>query len=429
MTGATAKAALAVLLSVTSVTVVHSEDRFMFRPPIKAGILVPSDNIPTTPEEPVIRYNPSASLETLKLVRGTAVPANTKPKILDNFGDITISYASLPAGLDYDPATGQITGTPTVSGIFNLKLTLVGKYMGKTITSSSTSRVEIAEPASSTGLKIVQGGLQVKRNHNFKTRMEPVVTGRQSGTNISSEISFIYTGLPGNINTTYGSGNNFLSGIAMTNGTFNATVEVREKVMQWNGMAWLNIGNYSATTSFPVVVSDTPDASGRYFRITLGGKSAFFAHGSEIVVLDANNVNLSAAARARDEYLVATSLYASSETGLANGIIDVPKEVTFCGNAACTSMGSQTKATFILDMGQVVTPKRINMLSFAPLSSEGYSLFYEWIYDMYKATAQNIVVLERSVDGVNWDEVDINSNSSRTTVGANVRTQGSFLIQ
>jgi hypothetical protein len=430
MTGLTLKAALAVLLSVSSVAVANSADRFMFRPPIKAGVLVPAGTVPTTPEEPNVRYNPSASLETLKLVNGTAVPANTKPRILDNFGDITISYTNLPAGLNFDTTTGQISGTPTVSGIFNPKLTLVGKYMGKTVTSSSTSRIEIAEPASATGLKIVQGGLQVKRNHNFQTRMEPVVTGRQSGTGIVSTITFVYTGLPGTIKTTYGSGNNFLTGIALVNGTYNATVEVRETVQKLNASGgWMNVGTYSATTSFPVVVSDTPDSSGRYFRITLGGSGRSVSHGSEIVVLDQDNVNLSAAARARGEYLVATSFYTDSETGLANGIIDEPREVTFCGDAACSVAGAYTRATFIVDMGQVVTPKRIYMQSFAPLSSEGYPLFYSWIYDMYKATAVNIAVLERSTDGVTWDEVDITTNSSRTTVGANVRTQGSFFIQ
>lgn len=427
MTGLIGKTALAILLSVSSVSAAHSSDRFMFRPPFTAGVLVPASSLPTGPEEPEIPYNPSASLETLKLVKGTAVPANTKPRILDNFGEISISYTGLPAGLNFDTTTGQISGAPTVSGIFNPKLTLVGKYMGRTVTSSSTSRVEVAEPG--TSLKIKQGGLQVKRNHQFQTRIEPVVTGRQSGDNISSEITFVYTGLPGTIKMTYGSGNNLLSGIALTNGTYDATVEVREKVMRWDGLAWHTVGNYSATTSFPVVVTDTPDASGRFFRITLGGKNTFYAHGGEIVVLDVDSVNLSAAARARGEYLVATSLYASSETGLANGVIDTPKEVTFCGNAACTSVAPPAKATFILDMGEVVTPKRINMISFAPLSYEGYSLFYEWIYDMYKATSQNVAVLERSMDGVSWDEVDINTNASRTTVGSNVRTTGSFTIQ
>ncbi|TKC04262.1 Ig-like domain-containing protein [Pedobacter frigoris] len=72
-----------------------------------------------------IKVNGVLSLPTAVLpdgLVGTSYPVQTLPAVSGGTAPYTYTATGLPAGLNFDPATRQITGTPTVGGSYNITL-------------------------------------------------------------------------------------------------------------------------------------------------------------------------------------------------------------------------------------------------------------------------------------------------------------------
>lgn len=77
---------------------------------------------------------------------GLAIDA-VAPSLDNAFGDLAFSATGLPAGLDIDPATGQVTGTPSVAGTYQVSVT-VSDATGRSAT--ETQAITILPPVSIT---------------------------------------------------------------------------------------------------------------------------------------------------------------------------------------------------------------------------------------------------------------------------------------
>ena len=77
---------------------------------------------------------------------GSVYPAQVLPAATGGKGPYTYVAANIPAGLLFNPATRQITGTPTVGGIFTITVTVTDAN-GSTATADYVIKVTVPAPA------------------------------------------------------------------------------------------------------------------------------------------------------------------------------------------------------------------------------------------------------------------------------------------
>lgn len=393
------KLALATVLVATSMTSTYAADSFMFRPPVSAVVLSPPNagpggGSPVDPRPPE-SWDLKISMNGLTLVSGQPVGNNVMPAVTGSAGTLTFSYSALPAGLSFDPSNGRLSGTPAQTGNFDPIVTVTDTYKTWTRFASQYVSMSIAAPATN-GLAIKYETITVPVGIPFETRVSPLVSNRSP----NSELTLVFTDLPGSVcacNVNFGT----LKGTIPAAGTYNVTVEVREKNFVTQKVT-------SATSQFQIVATAAPDTAARYYRLTAVDKLAGARqHGSEIVFFDAGGANLSAAARSAGQYAITTNRFQSSTEGLQNGITTVPQEVVICGSATC-DVGMSDPSVFIVDFGSVaVTPKRIELWSTGHQDDRGHPLFYDAAYNLRNGQTRNVLSVEKSNDGVTWFELTI----------------------
>ncbi|WP_175634074.1 beta strand repeat-containing protein [Pedobacter ghigonis] len=146
-------------------------------------------------------------------VTGTAYTTNGIPAATGGTGPYTYSAAGVPPGLTFNPATREITGTPTQTGTFTIPVTVTDAN-GNTITSSYT--LKVTDPLVLPAATLANGTTGTV----YPTQTIPSATGG------SSPYTYAATGLPAGL--TFNPATREITGTPTAAGTFTVPVTVTD---------------------------------------------------------------------------------------------------------------------------------------------------------------------------------------------------------
>ena len=201
--------------------------------------------ITTTPSLPA---SPAIAGTVGSLFTATQVNASNPPI---NVGSYVVSSGALPGGLSLNANTGQITGTPSVSGDFNFTLQATNSSGNSTAASNTIRIAPNAAPA-------VTSAATASTNINNSgftyqiTATNPVFSG----------YSVIAGSLPTGLNLNTGTG--LVSGTPTVSGVFNATLQATNSVGSGN----LPVAFTINPTAVPVISAPTAATVGSLGAIT-----------------------------------------------------------------------------------------------------------------------------------------------------------------
>ncbi|WP_158798321.1 putative Ig domain-containing protein [Pedobacter sp. L105] len=144
---------------------------------------------------------------------GTAYPSTSLPAPTGGSTPYTYAAVNMPAGLVLDPATGQITGTPTVSGTFVVPVTVTDAD-GNTVTSNFT--IIVRDPLALPSATLSAGTTGVV----YPTQIIPSATGG------SGVYTYTATNLPPGL--TFNPVTREVTGTPSQSGTFTFPVNVSD---------------------------------------------------------------------------------------------------------------------------------------------------------------------------------------------------------
>jgi hypothetical protein len=387
----------------------HAADKYMFRAPGKDPLLATTGTggpVVTPPVTPPVDggYKPTGVIADISANRYAYFNA-VAPTVAETRGQIKYAYTGLPTGITYDQANGKFQGNLIYAnpGVYSVRLTVTGILDKQVSVSTTDFKFTVVNPVSNLGIS--QGPLSVVAGQPFKQRIVPSLSGAwiptyKLGYQIDTwaEYKYTYSNLPGNIAIPLGSTKPLVEGMASVAGVYNATVEVEEKVYRKTDIGGnALITTNRASTTFPVTVSGAQDASARFFRITMSdAKPDWYAHGAEIEFKDqAGNV--------LPMIDLTSNKIVGSLVGLRNGVKNVPEEVTFCDNPACDTKLTGPHA-FVAEFANPVVPHTVQMFSYG--TENHYHYFYGAAYGIGTLSPTNFFTLEKSDDGVTWNEVN-----------------------
>ncbi|QIL38957.1 T9SS type B sorting domain-containing protein [Pedobacter sp. HDW13] len=146
-------------------------------------------------------------------ITGTVYPTQTIPAATGGTGPYTYSATGVPPGLTFNPATREISGTPTQPGIYTIPVTVVDAN-GNTLTSSYT--VKITDPLLLPAATLADGTTGTA----YTTQVIPAATG---GT---TPYTYSATGLPPGL--TFNPSTRAITGTPTTAGTYTVPVTVTD---------------------------------------------------------------------------------------------------------------------------------------------------------------------------------------------------------
>jgi gliding motility-associated-like protein len=175
---------------------------------------------------------------------GLGYPVQTIPDVTGGTGPYTYDapIASLPPGLVFDPATKEITGTPTEAGTYNIPVT-VTDVNGNSVTRDYT--IVVRDPLALAHTILADGTV----NTLYPTQTIPAATGGSG--------SYTYTattGLPDGL--TFDPVTRQITGTPTKEGTFTFPVQVDDT--EGN----TKITNYTIVVSSPLLLATKPLADG-----------------------------------------------------------------------------------------------------------------------------------------------------------------------
>lgn len=153
---------------------------------------------------PIITY-PSATLTLTKGTSGTSTPALTGGPVTTSGNVVFISSGTLPAGLSLDPATGEISGTPTVVNASGTTVKLRARGAENQLSGETTLLIRVLDippVIDYASDKVVVVGVSTTINTPISTGGTPVSFTR-TPTNTGLNIDFVtgvITGTPNNTN-------------------------------------------------------------------------------------------------------------------------------------------------------------------------------------------------------------------------------------
>jgi len=171
-------------------------------------------------------------------VSGTPIAVVAVPTV-DSVTDATLTFGdngTLPAGLSIDPATGDITGTPTGAGTSVVTITATDNYgyaAQVTFTWVVTNTVTVVGPGNQSGIS--------------GTAIAPFVVPA-TDSSATASLAYAATGLPAGISVDAGSGT--VSGTPTTAGSTTVTVTVTDS------------SGFAGTATFTWTVTNVVSASG-----------------------------------------------------------------------------------------------------------------------------------------------------------------------
>ncbi|MGN7989197.1 putative Ig domain-containing protein [Pedobacter sp. 22226] len=166
-------------------------------------------------------------------ITGTVYPTQTIPAATGGTGPYTYTATGVPPGLTFNPATREITGTPTQPGTYNIPVTVVDAN-GNTLTSNYT--VKITDPLLLPTATLADGTTGTV----YTTQIIPTATG---GT---TPYTYSATGLPPGL--TFNPATKAITGTPTTAGTYTVPVTVTDA----DGKTVTT--NYSITVNNPLVL-------------------------------------------------------------------------------------------------------------------------------------------------------------------------------
>ncbi|GAA4208948.1 hypothetical protein GCM10022289_33650 [Pedobacter jeongneungensis] len=166
-------------------------------------------------------------------ITGTVYSTQTIPAATGGTGPYTYTATGVPPGLTFNPATREITGTPTQPGTYNIPVTVVDAN-GNTLTSNYT--VKITDPLLLPTATLADGTTGTV----YTTQIIPTATG---GT---TPYTYSATGLPPGL--TFNPATKAITGTPTTAGTYTVPVTVTDA----DGKTVTT--NYSITVNNPLVL-------------------------------------------------------------------------------------------------------------------------------------------------------------------------------
>lgn len=152
---------------------------------------------------PIITY-PSATLTLTKGTAGTSTPALTGGPVTTSGNVVFTSSGTLPAGLALDPATGEISGTPTVVNASGTTVKLRARGAENQLSGEATLLIQVLDipPAIDyASNEVVVVGTSTTINTPISTGGAPVTfTRTPTNTGLTINSSGVITGTPNNTN-------------------------------------------------------------------------------------------------------------------------------------------------------------------------------------------------------------------------------------
>ncbi|TCD12507.1 T9SS type B sorting domain-containing protein [Pedobacter frigidisoli] len=175
-------------------------------------------------------------------ITGTLYPTRTIPAATGGTGPYTYTATGVPAGLTFNPTTREITGTPTVPGVYTIPVTVVDAN-GNTVTSNYT--VKITDPFLLPPATLASGVTGTV----YTTQIIPSATG---GT---TPYTYTATGLPPGL--VFNETTREITGTPTAVGTFVVPVTAKD------GDNRTVTTNYSITITDPLVLpaANLPDGN------------------------------------------------------------------------------------------------------------------------------------------------------------------------
>lgn len=174
-------------------------------------------------------------------VTNTPYPTQVIPPATGGTGPYTYTATNLPPGLTFNPATREITGTPTQAGTYTIPVTVTDAN-GNTVTSNYT--VKITDPLVLPAATLANGTTGTV----YPTQIIPIATGG------SAPYTYAATGLPPGL--TFNSTTREITGTPTQAGTFPVAVTVTDS----DGTSITT--NYSITVVDPLVLPAATLADG-----------------------------------------------------------------------------------------------------------------------------------------------------------------------
>lgn len=143
----------------------------------------------------------------------TLYPTQTIPAATGGSGSYTYSASNLPAGLDFDPITRDITGTPTVAGTFVIPVKVTDTE-GNTITTNYT--IVVGNPLLLATKPLADGTVGV----TYVTETIPAATGGDG--------NYTYTASNLPLGLSFNAATREISGTPTKSGSYNVSVNVTD---------------------------------------------------------------------------------------------------------------------------------------------------------------------------------------------------------
>jgi gliding motility-associated-like protein len=271
---------------------------------------------------------------------GNVYVGETIPEATGGTGPYTYANSVLPAGLTFNPATRQITGTPTQSGSYNITITVTDAANNMV---SQTYALRVGGVLSLPTASLPSGTVGT----TYPPQTLPEVSG---GT---SPYTYSVTGLPAGL--VFNAGTRVISGTPTTGGPFNITMTARDNAGLTTSTDYalqINVGDpivasttICAGTSVPLAVTNTlPGVTYRWYAST--GNTPIFT-GSTFTTPALN---------ATTTYFVeaASGTAVSGRTQVIVTVNPAPENAIVSTNSVVISSGQSTTLQASTDAGNTI---------------------------------------------------------------------------